>query len=91
MTVICKIPGRFVETEVDGEVVVMDTSSGRFYALEATGLAIWRAIDGKTGRDSLVADLAERFGECVDIVGADVDAFLATLRDAGLVEERAAA
>lgn len=85
MTMIRKREDQFVETEVDGEVVVMNTATGNFFALEASGLAIWRAIDGAAGRDEIVAGLAHDYGESESAIAADVDAFLDRLNDAGLI------
>ena len=45
--VIRKAIGKFVETELDGEVVVMNVDTGRFHVLKETGLAVWRLIDGE--------------------------------------------
>lgn len=89
MTTIRKREDQFVETEVDGEVVVMNTATGNFYALEASGLAIWRAIDGTAGREAIVADLAREYGESESAIAADVDAFLEHLDGAGLIKRTA--
>lgn len=86
MTAIRKSEGRFVETEVDGEVVIMNLDTGNFFALEETGLAIWRLIDGNIDRESLVARLAEQFGETADAIREEIYAFLQSLKDAGLIE-----
>ncbi|WP_066559632.1 PqqD family protein [Croceicoccus bisphenolivorans] len=90
MTTITKCEGSFVETEVDGELVLMNTATGNFYSLEDSGLAIWRTIDGNRGRADIVNTLAREFDETPEAIAADVDAFLASLADAGLIEEKAA-
>ena len=87
MTAIRKTDNRFVETEVDGELVLMNTDSGTFYSLDGTGLAIWRAIDGTRNRDTIVSTLAADFDAPVETIAPDVDAFLSTLREAGLLEK----
>lgn len=89
MTPIRKREDQFVETEVDGEVVVMNTATGNFYSLEASGLAVWRAIDGAAGRDEIVAGLAREYGESESAIATDIDAFLDHLDDAGLIARTA--
>lgn len=86
MTMIRKCDGQFVETEVDGEVVLMNTATGTFYSLEDSGLAIWKSINGQRGRDAIVDALAADFDADRSAIADDVDAFLATLAGAGLIE-----
>lgn len=85
MNPIRKREDQFVETEVDGEVVVMNTATGHFYALEASGLAIWRAINGVADRDTILAQLALTYGESEAAIAAEVDTFLDHLDSAGLI------
>ncbi|RVQ67062.1 PqqD family protein [Croceicoccus ponticola] len=91
MTIISKCEGRYVETEVDGELVLMNTATGRFYALETSALAIWRSIDGQSSRAQIAAALAREFNVAEETVATDMAAFLADLTDAGLIEEKAGA
>ncbi|MDR7100881.1 HPr-rel-A system PqqD family peptide chaperone [Croceicoccus sp. BE223] len=86
MTIYRKCEGRYVETEVDGELVLMNTATGRFFALEDSALAIWRAIDGNRDLATIADELAERFGTDAATVASDSGEFLADLVAAGLVE-----
>ncbi|MBS7669492.1 PqqD family protein [Croceicoccus gelatinilyticus] len=83
---ISKCEGSFVETEVDGEVVLMNVESGLFYSLEGTGLAIWQAIDGTRDEADIVALLSPRFDESEAQIAEHVSQFVATLAGAGLVK-----
>ena len=83
--VIAKLTGRFTETEIDDEIVVMQLDTGDFFSLTGTGTAIWRLIDGTRDRQALVAALCVEFGAPQAEVTADVDEFLAKLRGAGLI------
>lgn len=85
MTTPTKLTANFVETEVDGEVVLMRLADGDFFALDGTGLAIWQAIDGTRDRAQIMALLAERFDVPKAMLAADLDHFLAELAGAGLV------
>ena len=81
-----KATDRFSETTIDDETVVMSLDSGDFFSLTGTAIAIWRHIDSSRSRDVLVADLAAEYGVAPDVVADDVDAFLAQLGAAGLIE-----
>lgn len=85
MNLVTKATDGFMETEIDGEVVVMRLSDGDFYSLKDSGLAIWKAIDGKRDRDALLDLLRAQFDAPEAQLSADLDAFLADLRDAGLL------
>lgn len=87
---ISKCEGSFVETEVDGEVVLMNVENGLFYSLDGTGLAIWRSIDGTRDEAGIVALLAPNFDESETQIANHVRDFIASLADAGLVETAAA-
>ena len=76
----------FSETEIDGEVVVMDLDRGDFFSLTGTAAAIWQRIDGNRSRAALITELAAEYDRAPDEVAADVDAFLAQLGAAGLID-----
>lgn len=82
---IAKVQGKFVETEIDDEVVLMDLESGNFFSLAGTSLAVWRAIDGERSEDQIAAALADEYDQTLERVQADVADFLGELRDAGLI------
>jgi len=81
-----KATGKYVETEVDGERVVMSLDSGRFFALDGTGLAVWEALDTEGTQAAIVDRLSARYGEPPARIAEDVAPFLARLREAGLIE-----
>jgi hypothetical protein len=73
-------------TDVDGEIVALDESAAVYLAANEAGGLLWRALAGGTTRDSLAAALAAEYGLDAARAQADTDAFLATLRDRGLLE-----
>jgi len=85
MTALTKQPDRFAETDIDEEIVVMRLDNGEFFSLAGTAAATWRLIDGTRDRDALVAALAMQFKSAEADIGADVDEFLASLREVGLL------
>lgn len=87
MTALAKDPARFVETSIEQEIVIMLLDSGDFFSLEGTGRAAWDAIDGSRDRDGVLSVLADRYGTTPDAIAGEVDAFLAELREAGLLKQ----
>lgn len=85
MNAIVKQPDRFSETGIDDEIVLMRLDNGEFFSLAGTAAATWRLIDGKRGREELVAALVDQFDGLAADIAADVDDFLAGLRDMGLI------
>lgn len=85
MTAIAKQTNRFTETDIDDEIVVMRLDTGEFFSLAGTGAAAWRLIDGTRDRAALITALAEEFDGVEGEIAADVDDFLAQLKELGLV------
>jgi pyrroloquinoline quinone biosynthesis protein D len=86
VSAITKAQGRFSETEIDDEIVVMNLESGDFFSLTGTAREIWRLIDGTRDRAGLIAALAADYGIDGAAVATDVDEFLAELAAAGLLD-----
>jgi hypothetical protein len=77
-------PGVFWDV-VDGHVVACEPASGEVYRLNATAGYLWAACDD-VSVDALAARLADAFpDEDAAALGADVERFVATMRDKGLV------
>lgn len=81
-----KQPDRFIETEIEDEVVLMNLDSGNFFSLSGSGLAIWRAMDEAPEREALLDRLAADYGVPQIELVADVEAFLRDLAAAGFVD-----
>ena len=77
---------RFVETEIDGETVVMELETGDFFSLSGSALAIWQLIDGTRDRASLAAAVAAEYQLTESQLAGEIDAFVADLKAAKLVE-----
>jgi hypothetical protein len=71
--------------EQDGEAFLLHTDSGRYFGLNRTGVAIWRALE--SGDDPFEA-LGERWPDVpAEVRRRDVEGLLDRLRAAGLVTE----
>lgn len=84
MSKVTKTEGRFVETMIDDEAVVMDLDSGNFFSMTGTALAIWQLIDGNRDRDAIVAALTERYGQTAELQ-CEVESFLDDLAKTGFI------
>ena len=82
---LAKREDRFTEAAIDDEIVVMRLDNGEFFSLSATSAAIWRLIDGTNDRDEIVSALARGFDGDEVTIARDVDAFLAEIREMGLL------
>lgn len=85
MTALVKQTDKFSETQIDEEIVIMLLETGEFLSLTGTAGDIWRLIDGERDRDALVAALASVYDAPAAAIEADVDDFVASLREAGLL------
>lgn len=84
--ILIKRPERFVETDIDDEVVVMDLDSGNFFSLKDTALEIWRLVDGSRTSADIVAEIAAAYDLAESELAADIAAFLDQAQAAGLLE-----
>ncbi|MFO0993127.1 MAG: PqqD family protein [Hyphomicrobiales bacterium] len=81
-----KILQRFVETEIDGEAVIMNLDTGHFHSLKETGLTIWRLIDGQRSVSAIQAALLDTYDVEESQCRADCERFFASLQGAGFVD-----
>lgn len=79
------VPGAVVAVTLDGETVAWDEASGALHHLDPVGSAVLGACDGVRDDEGVVAATAARFEAPVDVVRADVLAFLDRLEDLGLL------
>jgi hypothetical protein len=68
---------------VEDEIIVLD--GARYLSINAAGAELWPLLTEGTDRDALVARLVEVFEIDAAQAAADVDGFLADLREQGLL------
>jgi hypothetical protein len=73
--------------ELDGESVVLDLSSGRYFGLNAVGTRVWLLIQQGQPVDGLIQAVTAEYDADVDAVERDVLALLEDLKKRGLVVE----
>ena len=80
-----KVAGSYLESPVDGELMVLNVATGTFNGLKDVGLAIWRALDETDDPAAISAMLGERYDVTPERCTQEVGAFLDTLIEAGLL------
>ena len=71
--------------DIDDEIVALDTRDATYLAVRGSGALVWRLLAESTTRDRLVGALVEEYGIDSTQATADVDVFLSTLNDRGLL------
>lgn len=74
--------------EQEGDAFLLHTGSGRYFSLNRTGVAVWRALEA--GSDPVEA-LGERWPDVpLEVRRRDAQALIDRLLDAGLLVQRRA-
>lgn len=74
-------------TELDGELVCLNLDTGEYSGLRDVGQSIWERLERPCVLDELVEHVVSEYDVESDRASADVQAFLAQLREAGFVVE----
>jgi len=75
-----------VAADVDQTVVMMSIARGNYYSVDGVGARIWKLLQTPRSVAALCEVLVEEYAVEPEQCRADVLAFLARLRDEGLVE-----
>lgn len=75
----------FIESQVDGETVLLQLSTGRVYALAGPAAASWAAFAEPVTLDAAVAQLQAQFAVDAATCAADLRAFVIEMRDLGFL------
>ena len=73
--------------EIDGEIVALDLAGGTYFSVNNSGVTIWQALASGSTRSALITLLADQYGLDEQRATKDVDAFVASCRDKGLLDE----
>lgn len=80
-----KIEGAFIESPVDGELMLLNVATGAFSGLKGVGLAIWGALDKTDDPETIKSMLTERYDVTPATCDHEVEGFLGALVEAGLL------
>jgi hypothetical protein len=72
--------------EVEGEIVALDVGAAEYVSANPTGAVLWKELAGGSSREQLVGALTREFRVDGATAERDVDRFVTTLRDRGLLE-----
>ncbi len=75
----------FIESNVDGETVLLQLSTGRVYALAGPAAASWAAFAEPVTLDGAVARLQKQFDVDAATCAADLRAFVTEMCDLGFL------
>lgn len=73
--------------EVEGEIVALDLDRSEYIAVNRAGTAIWALLAEGAQRGELAAQLVAEYGIDEASAGRDVDAFVDSLSERGLLAE----
>ena len=79
------VPATVLVAHLDGEAVVLEMDRKRYFRLNETGQAIWRALEAGRSREAAVDALVQAYDIDAATAGAAMDRFIADLQGAGLV------
>jgi coenzyme PQQ synthesis protein D (PqqD) len=75
--------------DLEGEAVILDLASGRYFGLNAIGTRIWTLLDAGTPTEQIVRTVAEEYDADTRQIDRDVKALIADLTTRGLIVESA--
>ncbi len=78
----------FISTDMDGETVLMSIEHGSYFGIGGSGSLIWQRLEQPQTEDMLVEAVRTRYDVAEQDCRRDVAAFLAKLRENGLVEAK---
>ena len=85
LPIVKKIAGEFVETEIDGELILMHIDTGRFFGMKETSLAVWKLLDEYQDTDDITSALIELYSASKEECANDVKQFILDIDRAGFV------
>lgn len=84
---IYKIASAHIVSEIfaDEEAAIINLKSGNYYSLNKTGAEIWRRLEQGFAVEQINDDLRRRFAASGIYEGAEIERFVQTLQEEGLI------
>ena len=80
-------PGKSVRALIDADgCLLMDLAKGQYYSLNRVGAEIWRAVEVGSAVEDIAATLRSSYPLPQDELVADVELFVTSLEEKGLIE-----
>ena len=77
---------RVMHETIEGEVIVVDLTTGSYYSLRAAGAEIWHALERGLPYDDIAGAVTGRYEGAPAEIAAAVSGFLRELSEEGLIE-----
>jgi Coenzyme PQQ synthesis protein D (PqqD) len=77
---------RVMHETIEGEVIVIDLSTGSYYSLRASGAEVWHALERGLPEDEIAGAVAARYEGAPAEITAAVSELLRRLSEEGLIE-----
>jgi len=75
-----------LSADLGNDMVLMSVERGFYMALNRMGRDIWQRIAQPCSVDHLCHDLADEYDASIDVIAADVTAFLETLAEVDMID-----
>lgn len=80
-----RIPDDILAAHLEGETILLDFQTKRYYHLNATASAIWKGLERRLTREAIVRELTGQFDADPGTVGAAFDDLVQDLAARGLL------
>ncbi|MBX2849145.1 MAG: PqqD family peptide modification chaperone [Acidiferrobacterales bacterium] len=77
-----------VHATMGDETVLMSLSSGEYYGMNDIGSAVWNLLENEISYKELILSLTEKYVVSQTQCQADMENFLTSLRDKGILKVR---
>ena len=84
-----KLRDRILVSKIDGETVLLDLDSGKYFGLNATASAMLEILVTAESRSTAISRLKERFPQAVKRIESDLEQFIAAMVSRGLLQAQA--
>ena len=70
---------------VDGEAVLLKTTSGKYFGMNKTATAFWTIIDTPKTTEEIIQTMANRFSVARERIASDIEKLIPTLMSKQLI------
>lgn len=81
-----KIPATVVSTQLDEEVVLLNTITGQYFGVSGIGVELWALLQDETHIEPVVTKLLDVYAVDETVLRKDVEDWLQRLQEQGLLE-----
>ena len=82
---VLRISPDVVFRDLEGEAVILDLASGRYFGLNAVGTRIWALLEGGTPTDRIVEAIVDEYDADAQQIARDVRGLIDELTSRGLI------